>query len=78
MIRSEIKDLSWSSKSPDLNIVEDIWKIISDQVHDGPQFVSIHQLSGKVKVLVYILTTYGMFKMSDLVNEVIRMYEAWK
>ena len=40
MRNSSINILAWPARSPDLNIVEDVWKIISDQVYDGLQFVS--------------------------------------
>lgn len=35
---SSIKLIEWPAKSPDLNIVEDLWKAISDKVYDGPSF----------------------------------------
>ena len=35
---SKIQVIKWPAKSPDINIVEDVWKIISDRVYDGPQF----------------------------------------
>ena len=34
---SVIKIIEWPAKSPDLNIVEDIWKMLSNVVYDGPQ-----------------------------------------
>jgi len=36
MMKSPINILEWSARSPDLNILKDVWKIISDQVYDGP------------------------------------------
>ncbi len=30
--------LKWPSRSPDLKIMENIWKMISDIVYDGPQY----------------------------------------
>ena len=35
---SRIPSISWPSKSPDINITEDVWKMISDVVYDGPSF----------------------------------------
>ena len=32
-----ISTITWSSRSSDLNIFEDAWKIIFDMVYDGPQ-----------------------------------------
>lgn len=42
--RSNIKVLEWPAKSPDLNITEDIWKVISDSIYDRPQFNSTKEL----------------------------------
>ena len=34
---SGIKVIKWPAKSPDINITEDIWRILSEMVYDGPQ-----------------------------------------
>ena len=52
MRSSEIKILTWPPKSSDLNIEEDIWKLISDQVYDGPQFHNVKDLIVKLKNVV--------------------------
>ena len=33
---SQVKVLDWPAKSPDLNIAEDVWKLLSNSVYDGP------------------------------------------
>ena len=48
MHNSNIKVIKWPSRSPDLNIVEDIWKMISSRVYDGPQFDNKQKLAEKV------------------------------
>lgn len=35
---SHINVLDWPAKSPDMNIVEDIWSIVSQMIYDGPQY----------------------------------------
>ena len=34
------------------NITEDIWKLISEQVNDGPQFLNINKLKIKLKNVI--------------------------
>jgi len=36
--KNNIRTILWPSKSPDINIVEDVWKLISDIVYDCHQF----------------------------------------
>ena len=58
MKSSDIKILSCLAKSHDLNIAEDIWKLISDQVYDGPQFNKINDLTAKLKHVVDDINQY--------------------
>ena len=48
MVDSGINVIKWSSRSPDLNIVENIWNIISSRVYNGSQFESNEELTKKV------------------------------
>ena len=38
MIGSNINVLDYPPKSPDINITEDVWKLLSDAVYDGPPY----------------------------------------
>jgi len=67
---SSIKVLDWPARSPDLNIVEDIWKIISDQVYDGPQFININTLSEKVKYVINDINRSQRQKVLDLYKSI--------
>ena len=35
-----VKVLPWPPRSPDLNIIENVWHLICEKVYDGPQFHS--------------------------------------
>ena len=48
MNMSQINVLSWPAKSPDINIFEDVWRILSDMVDDGPQFNNKDELTKKL------------------------------
>jgi len=55
---SRINILPWPAKSPDLNIVEDIWKLLSTEVYDGPQFQNTKDLKEKINdVIMHFNTT---------------------
>lgn len=56
---SSIKLIEWPAKSPDLNIVEDLWKEISDRVYDGPQFYRKEDLIVKIKSVINQINTEG-------------------
>ena len=52
---NDINIIDWPSKSPDINIVENIWKMISDIVYDGSQPKNIKDLRQKVHVAATII-----------------------
>ena len=47
--------LTWPSRSPDLNIIENVWKMLSDLVYDGPQFLKYIDLSQKINDSVRLI-----------------------
>ena len=52
MSDSKIQVIKWSSRSQNLNIVQDIWKMISRRVYNGPQFDNHQQLMNKVVTII--------------------------
>jgi len=53
MSESKIKVLKWPAKSRDVNIVEDIWKQLSNDIYDGPQSKKKCQLIEKINETIY-------------------------
>lgn len=47
--------LDWPAKSPDLNIVEDVWLIISNKVYDGHPFQNNYELLKKLSEVILFL-----------------------
>jgi len=65
-----VQTVTWPSKSPDLNIVEDVWKIISDLVYDGPQFDNLKDLQRKISEVIEIINSTKRQVIIDLYGSV--------
>jgi len=44
--------LKWPAKSPDLNITEEVWKLLFDLVYDGPQYQNKASLAKRIKDVI--------------------------
>jgi len=66
MNSKNISTISWPSLSPDLNIVEDVWKIISDMVYDGPQFFNKEDLQRKIVDVICVINSTKRDVILDL------------
>ena len=47
--KEKLKTMSSPAKSPDLNIIENVWSVLSTLVNDGPQFSDKQQLWEKIQ-----------------------------
>lgn len=63
---SNISTIKWPSRSPDLNIVEDVWKMISDMVYDGPLFLNKAELENKIVDVISLINCTMRHKILDL------------
>lgn len=54
---NHIRNIEWPANSPDMNLFENVWKLMSDIVYDGEQFRNIGQLTEKINHAVYLINT---------------------
>ena len=82
MSESKIKVLEWPAKSPDLNIVEDIWEQLSNDIYDGPQFKKKCQLIERINETIYHFNSMKRNQIMALYDTIrqrlITVLEEWK
>ena len=69
--RNDINIIDWPARSPDINIVENIWKVMSDIVYDGHQPKNIAELRMKVNEAVNIVN-------NDKRSMIVQMYHTFR
>lgn len=62
----EIDLLDWPSRSPDLNLVEDVWSMLTSIVYDGPQLNSKEEIWNKIEEAVYSINDESSDKLNHL------------
>jgi len=70
MNTSKINILKWPAKSPDLNIVEDIWKMLSNDIYDGVQFKKISDLKEKINDIIFHFNSTKREKIQALYSTI--------
>ena len=70
VMNSGISALEWPAKSPNLNIVKDCWKTISDLIYDGKQFINKEDLLQKITNVIFHLNQYQRQKVLNLCSAI--------
>ena len=68
--KSRIKLLKWPAKSPDINIAEDLWRMISEDVYDGPQYSNLSSLEKAIDNAVMTINTTRKQDILDLYTSI--------
>ena len=50
---AKVNTTKWPARSPDINIVEDIWHLLSNQVYDNTQFRNKTELIAKINEVIF-------------------------
>jgi len=67
---SNICSMPWPARSPDINIVEDAWKMISDIVYDGPQFHNKEELVEAITSAICHINSHDRAKIGNLYSSI--------
>ena len=63
--RNGIEVLNWPAKSPDINIAEDFWRMISNIVYRGPQYTNKKYLESSINTDIFEL---NLTKRADIIK----------
>lgn len=66
---NNVKSVSWPPYSADLNIVEDVWSMVSEFVYDGYQFQNYKELEDKIARCVLDIN-------KNRRNEILKLYSS--
>jgi len=70
-VENQIKTLKWPAKSPDINITEDVWRMISALVYDGPQYQDLTALEKSINAAIFLINSCRRQGIMDLYDHIV-------
>ena len=67
---SNLKVLDWPAHSPDLNIIENLWQIISMKVYDTEAPKNIKELKKRIEMVINDMNVTGFYQVRNLYNSI--------
>ena len=67
-----VQVLQWPAKSPDLNIMENVWALICNKLYDGPHFKTVRDLEQKIKETVTCINLHETDELKALYGSMPR------
>lgn len=72
--KENIKVLSWPARSPDLSIIENVWKILKDDVYNQMNISNKDELWSRIESATARLATSDCHKIKNLYNNLVDKY----
>lgn len=70
MQNNNIRVITWPAKSPDINITEDVWKLLSDKIYDGRQYENRGDLIYAINQCINEINFFERHKIINLYSEI--------
>lgn len=73
-LEEQVSLLEWPAHSPDLNIIEYVWKILKDRIYDNTQFMNKSELWAAIQNKVYEMNHEEPSPISRLYESIVTNY----
>lgn len=70
MAQNDVYTLEWPAKSPDINLMENIWHLMSNEVYKGQQPINLKDLRDKIIKSVNVINSTKRQTISSLYGSI--------